>query len=135
MPDSIEPCLMFVGAQYGRAEEAIRRYVGLFRDGTILSLDLYGPGENEREGTVRQAAFVLNGNRFRALDSGHGHDFTFTPAISLFVTCLDESELDHLARGLSDRGEFLMEPANYGFSRKFAWVRDEFGVTWQLNLP
>ncbi len=59
----------------------------------------------------------------------------FTPATSLFVDCASEAELDALFARLPDGGEVLMAPANYGFSRKFAWVSDRFGVSWQLNLP
>ena len=60
--------------------------------------------------------------------------FTFTPAISLFVECEDEAELDTAFARLSDGGAALMPPGDYGFSRKFAWLADRFGVSWQLNL-
>jgi len=63
------------------------------------------------------------------------HEFTFTPAVSLFVQCEDEAELDRLHAALSEGGGELMPPGDYGFSRKFTWVNDRFGVSWQLNLP
>ena len=63
------------------------------------------------------------------------HGFTFTPAVSLFVDVENEAEFDHTFERLSGGGAVLMEPANYGFSTKFAWLQDRFGVSWQLNLP
>jgi predicted 3-demethylubiquinone-9 3-methyltransferase (glyoxalase superfamily) len=63
------------------------------------------------------------------------HPFTFTPAMSLFVDCESEAELDAAFGTLSAGGQVLMPPSNYGFSAKFAWVSDRFGVSWQLNLP
>jgi predicted 3-demethylubiquinone-9 3-methyltransferase (glyoxalase superfamily) len=54
--------------------------------------------------------------------------------MSLFVECADEAELDGAFQQLSARGAVLMPLGNYGFSAKFAWVQDRFGVSWQLNL-
>jgi predicted 3-demethylubiquinone-9 3-methyltransferase (glyoxalase superfamily) len=51
------------------------------------------------------------------------------------LTCQDEDDLDRLTRALGEGGGVLMPPGNYGFSRKFAWVNDRFGVSWQVNLP
>ena len=75
------------------------------------------------------------GNDLQLGDSPAKHAFTFTPSISLFVECADEAELDEAFRNLSAGGAVLMPPGNYGFSTKFAWVQDRFGVSWQLNLP
>lgn len=61
------------------------------------------------------------------------HAFTFTPSVSLFVGCADEAELDKALAALSEGGGVLMPPNNYGFSRKFTWVNDRFGVSWQLT--
>jgi predicted 3-demethylubiquinone-9 3-methyltransferase (glyoxalase superfamily) len=68
-----------------------------------------------------------------AMDSAHAHKFTFTPAISIFVECETEAELDTLYKVLSEGGEALMPLNNYGFSKKFGWVNDRYGVSWQLN--
>jgi predicted 3-demethylubiquinone-9 3-methyltransferase (glyoxalase superfamily) len=62
------------------------------------------------------------------------HDFTFTPSISLFVTCDTEEEIDRLFEKLSQDGSVLMPLSDYPFSEKFAWVEDKYGVSWQLNL-
>ena len=71
---------------------------------------------------------------YMAMDSNLLHQFTFTPAISIFVTCETEKEIDTLFKMLSDGGSVFMELNKYPFSEKFGWVEDKFGVSWQLNL-
>ena len=67
-------------------------------------------------------------------DSPTKHDFTFTPAISIFVECESEAEQDQAFAQMSADGKVFMPLASYGFSKKFGWVSDRFGVSWQLNL-
>ena len=67
-------------------------------------------------------------------DSIVKHGFSFTPALSLFVDCESEEEITLLSSALSDGGTTFMPLGNYGFSRKFAWASDRYGVSWQLNL-
>ena len=119
----------------GRAEEAMTFYVSLFAGARIESIERYGRGEAGAEGSVEQAAFSIDGQRFMCIDSSVDHAFGFTPAISLFVTCDAEAELDALFAKLSEDGDVFMPPGAYGFSAKFAWLADRFGVAWQLNLP
>jgi predicted 3-demethylubiquinone-9 3-methyltransferase (glyoxalase superfamily) len=69
------------------------------------------------------------------IDSAVDHGFGFTPAISLFVQCDSEDELDGLYGELAEQGQALMPLGSYGFSAKFGWANDRFGVSWQLNLP
>ena len=71
---------------------------------------------------------------FRCTDSPPVHDFTFTPSFSIFVDVASAEELDRLFAGLSEGGAVLMPLDEYGFSRRFGWVNDRFGVSWQLNL-
>lgn len=118
----------------GRAEEAMKFYTALFDQAEIVNLDRYGPNEAGSEGSVRHAIFSLNGQEFMCIDSNEEHDFTFTPAISLFVNCQAESEIDRLFEKLSNGGQVLMPLGRYPFSKKFAWIADRFGVSWQLNL-
>ncbi len=131
MAKSVTPFLMFEGS----AEAAANLYVSLFRDSSIEMIERYGPGENGAEGNVKQCHFIVAGLRLRCFDSPVSHAFTFTPSMSLFVDCESEAELDAAFTTLSTDGKVLMPPANYGFSSKFAWVSDRFGVSWQLNLP
>lgn len=132
---TISPFLLFTGDQHGRAEEAVMHYTTVFEDARIVTIEHYGAGEDGPEGTVKLAVFELDGTRFRAIDSVGPHAFGFTPAISLFVDCKDEEELNALYHGLMEDGRTLMEIGDYGFSQRFGWVEDKFGVSWQLNLP
>jgi len=74
-----------------------------------------------------------SGKKFMAMDSAMPPPFTFTPSISLFVECETEEEIAKLYSVLSNGGEVLMPLDNYGFSQRFGWVNDRFGVSWQLN--
>lgn len=123
--------LMFAGA----AEEAMNFYIELFPRSQIISRELYGPGEPGKEGTIKRAVFELNSTRLMCIDSPVPHAFTFTPAMSLFVECDTQLELDRIFERMSTNGQVLMPPAAYGFSSRFTWVQDRFGVSWQLNLP
>lgn len=131
MNPKITTFLMFEG----QAEEAITFYTSLFDNSEIVSLTRSGPdgpGGPDAEGTVQRALFTLNGQQYMAIDS-FGHNFTFTPAISLFVQCDSEEELDKLYEKLMEGGTAAMPLDDYGFSKKFGWVQDRFGVSWQLN--
>lgn len=126
----ITPLLMYEG----QAEEAMKRYTSVFDDSEITEIRRYGPDSSGTEGTVEQAVFTLAGESFMAMDSTEEHEFTFTPSISLFVQCESEDEIDELFVRLSENGDVPMPLDSYSFSRKFAWVEDEYGVSWQLNL-
>ncbi|MGR7000654.1 VOC family protein [Yinghuangia aomiensis] len=119
----------------GNAEEAMTFYLSLFDDASVVNVNRYGAGGPGPEGTVEHATFALAGQEFMCIDSAVKHAFTFTPAMSLFVQCRDEPELDRLYTALSEGGSELMALGDYGFSAKFGWVNDRFGVSWQLNLP
>lgn len=67
-------------------------------------------------------------------DSNVKHEFTFTPAMSLWVNCDTEEEIDQVFEKLSQDGKVLMPLAAYPFSRKFGWVEDKNGISWQLTL-
>ena len=118
----------------GKAEEAIHLYMSLLPNSEIKSIARYGPSESGFEGKVLKAVVSLNGQELMFFDSAVKHDFTFTPAISLFVNCETEAEIDGLFEGLSQDGAVFMPLAPYPFSQKFGWVADRFGVSWQLNL-
>jgi predicted 3-demethylubiquinone-9 3-methyltransferase (glyoxalase superfamily) len=130
-PQKIATFLMFEG----QAEEAMNFYTSLFEDSEIISIKRYGPNEAGPEGSVLQASFSLNGQVYMCIDSHVKHAFTFTPAISLFVTCDSEKEIDRIFGQLSEQGQILMPLGAYPFSQKFGWTADRFGVSWQLSLP
>lgn len=131
MPNQqITPFLMFSG----KAEEAINYYTSIFERSEVLNIQRYGANEAGDEGTVFLATFSLNGQLFKCIDSNVKHDFTFTPAISFYVTCETEDEVDRIFEKLSRDGAVLMPLAAYPFSPKFCWVQDKFGVSWQLSL-
>jgi predicted 3-demethylubiquinone-9 3-methyltransferase (glyoxalase superfamily) len=127
----IKTFLMFEG----KAEEAMNFYVSLFSDAAITSISRYGVGEAGPEGSVMQATFAVNGQTFMCIDSPVKHGFTFTPAMSLFVDCGSENEIDQLFSKLSAGGQVLMPLDKYPFSPRFGWLSDRFGVSWQLNMP
>jgi predicted 3-demethylubiquinone-9 3-methyltransferase (glyoxalase superfamily) len=126
---NVTPFLMFTG----QAEEAMKLYTSLFEDSKIVSLKRYGAGEAGPEGTVYQAIFSLNGREFNCIDSPPVHAFTFTPAISLHVSCPDAARVDHYFKVLSEGGQVFMPLDRYPFADRYAWVQDRFGVSWQLS--
>lgn len=124
----------FLTFQENNAEEAMNFYVGLFDNSKITDLHRHGSGGPAKEGTVMVAKFELNGAPFICSDSFVKHDWTFSPAISLYVECQTKAEIEKLFNSLSENGNVYMPLDNYGFSQQFGWVGDKFGVTWQLNL-
>jgi predicted 3-demethylubiquinone-9 3-methyltransferase (glyoxalase superfamily) len=130
MPQSITTFLMFEG----RAEEAMRFYTSLIPKSEIVQMSTYGPEGPGKEGSVIHAIFTLNGQPVMASDSPVQHTFSFTPSMSFFIQCDDADEFERLFGALSEDGLVLMPPNNYGFSQRFAWCNDRFGVSWQVNV-
>ncbi len=126
----LTPFLMFEG----RAEEAMNFYFSIFSDGRIESITRYGHDAGDAAGKVVHAIFTLSGQRLMCIDSPVKHGFTFTPATSLHVAFETEAELDAAAATLGDGGQVLMPLAEYPFARKYTWLNDKFGVSWQLAL-
>jgi predicted 3-demethylubiquinone-9 3-methyltransferase (glyoxalase superfamily) len=131
MPELVTPFLMFQG---GVAEQAMTTWTSLFDDGRIVDITRYGPEGPGPEGTVLRARFRLAGQEFLCSDSFVTHDFSFTPSFSIWVEAVSDDELERLFAALADGGRQLMPLGDYGFSRRFGWVDDRFGVSWQLNL-
>jgi predicted 3-demethylubiquinone-9 3-methyltransferase (glyoxalase superfamily) len=117
----------------GQAEEAMNFYVSLFEDSQVIRVTRYGPNEMGKEGSVQHALFSLNGQELMCIDSNVTHGFTFTPAISLYVSCPDEAKVTRYFEALASGGQVLMPLTAYPFSKKFGWLQDRFGVSWQLN--
>jgi len=131
MAHTITPFLMFEGT----AEEAMQFYVSLFDDSSIVSVERWGVHDVGAEGKIKKAQFTLCGRSFYCSDSPIEHAFTFTPSLSLFVDLESEASLERAFSQLVDDGKVLMPLDDYGFSKKFGWVNDRYGVSWQLNLP
>lgn len=83
---------------------------------------------------VMRAWSSAAGQSVMASDSPVKHAFDFTPSWSFFVECKSGEEQERLFAELSNSGEVLMPLSDYGFSKRFGWAADRFGVSWQLNL-
>jgi predicted 3-demethylubiquinone-9 3-methyltransferase (glyoxalase superfamily) len=127
---ALTPFLMFTG----QAEEAMRFYVSTFPDAEILEVERYGPDDPTREGTVKVATFRIADQTLRCIDSLDVHAFGFTPSVSFFFDCQDEAMLNALFDLLSDQGSVFMTPDRYPFARRFTWISDRYGVSWQLSV-
>ena len=119
----IVPSLLFVGDQAGKAEEAITFYAEVFGNAAVGDIARYGANqEPDRPGTVASADFRLEGQPFAAMDSARQHDFTFNEAISFYVECAAQEEVDRLWQKLSAVPE----------SEQCGWLKDPYGVSWQI---
>jgi predicted 3-demethylubiquinone-9 3-methyltransferase (glyoxalase superfamily) len=130
MAKQINPFLMFASG----AEKAMDFYISLFPGSRIESMDRYeasGPGV---EGSIKLATLNLLGRKLEFFDSPVQHAFTFTPAISFVVVCESVEEVDGLFAALSEGGQVLMGLDAYPFARRYGWVNDRFGVSWQLRF-
>jgi predicted 3-demethylubiquinone-9 3-methyltransferase (glyoxalase superfamily) len=125
----------FFTFQGGVATAALDLYRGVFDDFELIDVERYGPNDVGTEGTVKVARFRLAGGDFSCADSPVRHAWDFTPAVSLWIDCEDSAELERLFHRLSDGGQVFMPLDDYGFSARFGWVGDPYGVTWQLNQP
>ena len=120
---NITPTLMFTDKQWGRAEEAINFYASMFRDAEVGDILRYSKGEEpDREGTIKHAAFRLEGMQFAAMDSARVHNFAFNEAISLIVHCETQEEIDDYW------GKLSSDPK----AEQCGWLKDMYGVSWQI---
>ncbi|MFY9802469.1 MAG: VOC family protein [Candidatus Acidiferrales bacterium] len=127
---NVRPFLMFEG----KAEEAMNFYVSLFPGAEVLDVVRYGPDGPGAAGSVLKATFRIGNETVMCIDSFVRHAFSFTAAFSFFVDCASEDEINRLYSAFLAGGTAPMPLDNYGFNRKFGWVTDRFGVSWQLNL-
>lgn len=120
----IVPSLMFTGANTNHAEEAMNFYLSTFKiakAGTIARYPEKAGSVNA--GSLMFADFMLEGQWFAIMDSGHEHGFTFNEAVSLLVNCEDQDEIDDYWEKLSAVPE----------SEQCGWLKDKFGVVWQIS--
>lgn len=130
MQTTITPFLMF----QGDAGPAMDLYASVFPGANVEFLNRYPDDAGEMAGKVAQAQMTVAGQVLRFYDSTVEHAFTFTPSLSLFVDCVSDDELTGAFATLSEGGRVLMPLGDYGFSQRFGWCDDRFGVSWQLNL-
>ena len=107
----------------GKAEEAMNFYVSIFENSKVVSVTRYGEAGPGPKGTVMSATFQLEGQEFFALNGGPM--FTFSPAISFFVKCETQPEIDEQWEKLSAGGE----------KQRCGWLKDKYGVSWQIVPP
>lgn len=128
----IIPCLWYDD----QAVDAANFYVSLFKNSEIKGVTTSGKEgyetQKQKERSVLTVDFSLSGRSFVGLNGGP--HFRFTPAVSFFVECGKEEEVDRLWKALSEEGEVLMSLDRYEWSEKYGWVADRFGLTWQLAL-
>ncbi|MFJ3234377.1 VOC family protein [Streptomyces sp. NPDC086787] len=115
--DGFTTCLWFDD----QAEEAAHFYVSVFKNSAVGRVTRYPEGAPRPEGTVLTVEFTANGQKFVALNGGP--EFTFDEAISFQVFCADQDEVDHYWTRLTANGG---EPGPCG------WLKDRFGVSWQI---
>lgn len=110
------PCLWFDN----QGEDAATFYCSVFPNSRILRTTHYGPNTPGREGAVMTVDFELNGQKYVALNGGP--EFTFSEAISFYIECADQAEIDYYWDALTEGGE----PGPCG------WLKDKFGLSWQV---
>jgi len=119
----IIPSLLFVGEKCGKAEEAVNFYASVFPGAKAQVYARYAQSEEpDKQGTVKYAQFIVEGQEFGAMDSARQHDFAFNEAISLMVYCKDQQEIDYYWEKLSAVPE----------SEQCGWLKDKYGVSWQI---
>jgi predicted 3-demethylubiquinone-9 3-methyltransferase (glyoxalase superfamily) len=103
-----------------QAEEAANFYTSIFKNSKILNISRYGEAGPRPEGMVMTVTFQLDGQQFTALNGGP--EFKFTEAISFFVSCETQEEVDELWEKLTEGGEEV----------QCGWLKDKYGVSWQI---
>lgn len=119
----ISPSLLFTGKNAGRAEEAIKFYLSVFRDSKMGQAHRYGPGQApDKEDSLAFADFMIEKTWVAAMDSAREHNFEFNEGVSLLVECADQKEMDYFSDKLSAVPE----------AEQCGWIKDKFGVSWQI---
>ena len=103
-----------------QAEEAMNYYISIFKNSKVLGVSRYGEAGPGPKGSVMSATFELDGQRFMALNAGP--IFKFNEAVSFYVDCKTQEEVDELWEKLSEGGE----------KSRCGWLKDKFGLWWQV---
>lgn len=109
------------------AKEAALFYISLFEKSKLLNVTTLN---DTPSGDAEMISFELAGQKFEAISAGPY--FSFNPSISLMVACQSKEEVDKLWKALSEGGTELMELGEYPFSKRYGWIQDRYGLSWQL---
>ncbi len=118
----IKPCLLFVGEQYGRGQEALDFYLSCFKNSALQTIDKVTDPQAGKPGAINHCSFELDGCEFVLMDGAGDHKFAFNEAVSLVVDCATQGEVDYFWEALSEGGE----------TGQCGWLKDKFGVSWQI---
>lgn len=118
----IMPHMMFVGANTGKAQEAINFYTSMFSNSKVVDISKYEESEPDITGYIKYAQFELNNQPFGAMDSSANHQFNFNEAVSFIITVDTQEEIDHYWNTLLEGGA----------AGKCGWIKDKFGLSWQV---
>ena len=118
----IMPCMLFVGAQYGKAQEAIQQYTSIFPNSKIEDLSIDESEDLQQAGSLKFGAFTLGNHLFAAMDGFGEHQFQFNEGVSLVVECDTQDEIDAYWSQLTEGGS----------ESQCGWLKDRFGVSWQI---
>jgi predicted 3-demethylubiquinone-9 3-methyltransferase (glyoxalase superfamily) len=113
---------LFVGDQYGKAQQAIKHYTSIFDNSNIHRLEIYKEGEEQPEGNLKFGHFSLEDMSFYAMDGIGEHKFQFNEGVSLVVECETQDEIDNYWKELTKEGTEV----------QCGWLKDKFGVSWQI---
>lgn len=113
---------LFVGEQYGKAQDAMKLYTSIFPKSEIFHLETYKANEEQPEGSLKFGHFALDKEMFAAMDGTGDHKFKFNEGVSLMVECETQEEIDFYWTKLTEGGE----------ESRCGWLKDKFGVSWQI---
>lgn len=121
---NILPCIMFVGENYGKAEEAMEYYTSLFENAKMGPISRYGEGKSpDKAEAIEHGEFTLSGQWFSILESAYDHKFSLNEAISFIYKCEDQAEIDQYWEELSAVPE----------AEQCGWIKDKYGLSWQIT--
>jgi predicted 3-demethylubiquinone-9 3-methyltransferase (glyoxalase superfamily) len=145
MSDAVTQKLSIFLMFHGNAEEAMSFYTSVFENAEVVHV-IRARGEDTgwTEGTLQYGIFKIAGQQVvcmntpppgsRAHNTAPWHEFKFNPAITIYVERDSKEDFDKLYEALIEGGEIYLPAQSYGFSPKFAWVNDRYGISWRINL-
>lgn len=118
----IMPCLLFVGEQFGNAQQAIKQYISIFLNSEIVDLSIDESEDVQQAGSLKFGNFTLQNQLFAAMDGFGEHQFQFNEGVSFVVECDTQTEIDNYWTKLTEGGS----------ESQCGWLKDRFGVSWQI---